>query len=232
MKLIEINQEIINIWKNHYMNSFPKTPIQYPKFKKNSILFIGMNPSDSDKGFNYSDNSKELFKLINSGNSSKVFLRQLIDHEKNALEEYPYFKPFEKISEELDNTPWDHVDMISFRDKNQTDIVKKLNKNILSNQLKILKKLILHINPKVIVVANAFASQTIKTQLNISTKVFDDEGFHLFEEKIPIFFSSMISYGRLDKGSYERLLWHIKKAIIWRKKYLIHNNKQLKKHKS
>jgi pseudouridine-5'-phosphate glycosidase len=71
------------------------------------------------------------------------------------------------------------------------------------------------IEPKVIVVSNAFVSNILQAELDI---VFDETlGCHFIDLKnkaYPVFFTSMLTGQRaLDKGSMMRLKWHIKRVL-------------------
>ena len=79
----QINQEIYNFWK-HEIKKSPKNtgkyhPLYYPDLTKKCILFIGSNPSFSDKGFNeicalpeWEENY--LSEIIKIGNYENYFL--------------------------------------------------------------------------------------------------------------------------------------------------------------
>jgi hypothetical protein len=73
------------------------------------------------------------------------------------------------------------------------------------------------IKPKMILVANSFASRIIQGELRPELKWNEEFGTNTVEIKdktVPIFFSSPLSGpGVLDTGSYERLRWHIKRTM-------------------
>ncbi len=119
--------------------------------------------------------------------------------------------------------------MFYFRETNQGETKKRIGypnnkeKSILNKfalaQLDILKEIIIGINPKVIVVVNAFASDIINDYglFKINKNEFEMEGYDILEidnKNIPIIFSSMLTGQRaLDNHSLRRLKWIIKKSI-------------------
>ena len=77
------------------------------------------------------------------------------------------------------------------------------------------KELILKAKPKVIVVVNAFASNILKKEFKL--EYAEEHGYHttrLNNQLVPVFLGSMISGQRaMDVYSYQRLKWHINKAL-------------------
>jgi hypothetical protein len=132
---------------------------------------------------------------------------------------------------EVDKALETHLDLFYYRETSQNKFKKRiefkekkdqsieLNK-FAEEQLELFLYILEIIDPKVIVVANAFISKIIinkfKDKLN-NVQLDSKEGFHRIfvnNKKIPIFFSSMLTQQRaLDLHSYERLVWHIKSAI-------------------
>ena len=169
-----------------------------------AILFLGINPSESENQPLYFK-----YKLEQRGN------------------ENPYFKKMEDISIFCKN-PWTHLDLFHFRKTNQEEIYQILESEngvaYLWEQLQLTGKLIKEAFPKVIVVSNAlagiFLGKEQDKQRNINVWlgydfVFDDKLGTYRWNNIPVFFSGMLSGQRaLDKGSYERLRWHIKKCLL------------------
>ena len=49
----------------------------------------------------------------------------------------------------------------------------------------------------------------------ISNRVFEQAGFPLFDDEIPLFFCISLNEWSSDNGSFARLKWHVKKAIVW-----------------
>lgn len=184
------------------------------KIHMNSLLFIGMNPSNLDNKIQDSD----FYNLSQDNNVYKKF-----------------FSKFEDISEYV-KLKWSHLDLLFFRNTNQNDIDCILHKDtkngldFISKQLDVSKKILENIRPKIIVVSNAKArfflgleksknkkGAEIHVWMGYDFKFDDTIGTYRITNKnsnlqnTPVFFTSMLSgQAALDKGSFERLKWHIK----------------------
>jgi hypothetical protein len=87
-------------------------------------------------------------------------------------------------------------------------------------QLQLSDKLIKYANPKIIVVCNALARLFLgkEKDLEKNDKIWLGYDFEFSENigtyywnKTPVFFTGMLSgQGQMDKGSLERLKWHIR----------------------
>jgi hypothetical protein len=96
-------------------------------------------------------------------------------------------------------------------------------KDFLSQQIQIAKELIIHIKPKIIVVANTLARDLMLKEHDLGVNFFDfkfNEVLGTYQisntelKDTPIFFTSMLTGQRaLDNGSFERLKWHIKNVL-------------------
>lgn len=181
------------------------------------VLFVGINPS-------YDGIPKE---------SNFYTKDQALGHK--------YFKPFENIKMKLESNynrkiVYSHTDLLVFRETDQSFITNELYKSeaglrFIMEQLKIAKKIVEYLNPKVIVVSNTQArtfigADRIKKEGKPDENVWMDYEFKFDEElgtqKVVnnvdfnpyVFFTSMLSGQRaLDNGSKERLVWHINKAL-------------------
>lgn len=230
MKNKQINTKIIKLWNKYFQNN-PEAyaPLFYDTFATNSILFVGMNPSFSAKGFTsiYKGSQyetvkqTEFFKWSNVSSHPDI-IDQCIAMDKHAYTNYSlYFgKPIE-IANKV-NLPWDHIDLFLYRETSQTSFMNRIMENGKLNQfaldqLAIFKDALAAVNPKCIVVSNAFGSEIVREYLKADIQWDEKRGFHWFTQgdvKVPIFFTSMLSGQRsLDRWSYERLVWHIKQAI-------------------
>lgn len=221
----KLNQRILNIWKEHFdeIKAFSNNeilwPVLSPEFHKNSILFIGINPS-GDTG-----NNRDKFLIKNKDNLyDKKKIEDLIKNEKENIwgNGYRvYFKPFQDISNEL-KTPFDHLDLYFFRMRSSKKyselLMKHKDSEFFKKQLGLsFETIIQDITPKVIFVANKEASRIFKEEFKKNIKLDEQEGFHVLSinnKKIPVFLSGMISSARyIDKYSLERITWHIGKAL-------------------
>lgn len=229
MKNREVNQKIINLWNSYFANDTDVyAPLLYDTFATNSLLFVGMNPSFSARGFKtifkgsqYEGLDSDFFKWSNVSKSEEN-IERCMDIDKHAYTNYPlYFgRPIEMAK--AVNLPWDHIDLFLYRETSQTSFMKrihegkKLNKFAL-DQLEIFRDVLAAVHPKCVVVSNAFGSQIVREYLKDKLEWDDKRGFHWYQrngEKVPMFFSSMLSGQRsLDRWSYERLVWHVRQAV-------------------
>ena len=166
------------------------------------IMFVGINPSYNE---NTGDKEKNIF------------------YDPTFVNTYRYFKEFVNISKEI-GLPWSHLDIAFVRETNQ-GLIKDTNKKnaplfleFLQKQYAISKEIIEMSKPAVIVVCNALASDWIRNDQSIEKYFDEDLGTYIIKngelKGTPLFYSGMLTGQRaLDKGSRERLIWHIKKAI-------------------
>ena len=198
---------IEEIWNNEKFNEIKIKERGYAiqdDIHTNSLMFIGINPS-----FNGDENS---FFYNNNQIESQI---------------HPYFRKFQQISEILD-IPWTHFDLLFVRETQQNEIEKifSLQNGVefIFQQLQISKEVIELARPKIIVVNNSLARKYFGLEKDIIKNEnlwmnfnfdFDPKiGTYLISDGIlkntPVFFTSMLTGQRaLDKGSYERLIWHI-----------------------
>ena len=163
-----------------------------------SILFIGINPSFSEK---------------------KTKVQESFFYSNHQQEEvHQYFRKFQDIAEKT-RIEWSHLDLLYIRQTDQKIVKSIFNDSIgnefLQKQLVISKAIIEKSKPKVIVVSNAYARDLFLDECKIKTRFDDNIGTHRIINNIhlvntPIFFTSMLTGQRaLDNGSYDRLVWHI-----------------------
>jgi hypothetical protein len=234
----DYKDRVQKIWEEHKNNSeiFPEDQIYrkhalLPKsIHKNRLLFIGMNPSFEKKSTIPKDEENIFFYPVSYENSKS---------------EIPYFKRFGEVASSS-KIKWTHLDLLFIRETNQKSIEKLTyiedGINFLNMQLDISFEIIEKSEPKLIVVANAFAAEFFGKKkskhgsFNIIWKGYnlifqsDDKDQITFNEeigtyeiqlngkKVPIIFSGMLSGQRaLDVGSLERLKWQIKMILEGKK---------------
>lgn len=201
--------QIDEIWNNSLYNNIEVLQRGYAihdRIKKNSILFLGINPSFSGK-------PKSISHFIN------------IDEDQKS---HPYFNRFKEIASKT-NLSWAHYDLFFFRETRQnfihTLLKDAVGTDFLYKQLELSREIILAAQPKIIVVSNTMSRHFMGFDKNRekNTGVWMDFDF-IFDHEIgtyritntelkdiPVFFTSMLTGQRaLDNGSYERLIWHIK----------------------
>jgi len=229
MKNPKINHKIIELWSKYFKdNPSVYAPIFYDDFKRNSILFIGMNPSFSLKGFKLILKNTEHSNInpISFFKWKNIFLNQnLIDDcikiENYSKNNYFYFDRFVEISKKI-GIDWQHIDLFLYKETSQKDFKehimdgKKLNQFAI-DQINLFKEILFEIKPQCIIISNAFASEIFREYFDNNLLWDKNKGFHWFvmeNKKVPIFFSYMLSGQRaLDRWSYERLVWHIGRAV-------------------
>jgi len=219
--------KVIDIWKKFKnINTLDKNGFEYrkspllPKYViKNTILFVGINPSFTKNSIiEVSNREIEFYQLVN-----------------NAENEIQYFKKFRNIAEYCNISNWTHLDLFFLRETNQK-IIEELsysNVDFLQEQLNVSFDIIKKATPKIIIVSNSLASEFFGKKkakhcklpkiwagydLDFSSKNFDkDLGTYLIminDKKVPILFTSMLSGQRaLDIGSFERLKWQVKMIL-------------------
>jgi hypothetical protein len=219
----------------------------YPKeLSKNKILFIGINPSFDDKNKknkNIIKQEGEAFEGHHEIGYNQIFFDEEISKKIPAKGYQSYFKIFEEISSKIekrngDYFSWTHFDTLPFREVNQKNITKLINKTkepkiykIVEKYIELSKQIIEESNPEIIVVSNAYVRNLFGYYDNENKKelenipkmfstVFDPKfGTHKIDDNGPlhgklVFFTSMLSGQRaLDIGSRDRLIWHIKHCL-------------------
>ena len=224
-------KEILKIWKayskedifNELNKEYRKSPLLPRYVQKNSILFIGMNPS-FPKGASLPLDETEIGFYDVNFNSTKIDL--------------PYFEKMKEIANYCRFNA-SHIDLLFLRETNQK-IIEKLSYTsieFLKEQLFISWEIITEAMPKVIVVSNALASEFFGKKKESKHKLLDkiwlgndfyfvnniwnkEPNFNnqigtyeieIKNKKTPILFCGMLSGQRaLDIGSFERLKWQIK----------------------
>jgi len=204
--------------------------VLFPDDRGRDILFIGCNPSTGEKTY-FDHEEHKLLRSWKYAKSKKDCRDRLVAIEQKSRTISKFFKKFIKIKEEfsllgLREISWGHIDLFFYRDTSQDHFKKFImgdsKKGILNEfgekQLSIAVDLINYISPKLIVVANSFASDMLSKKLNISDSQFnEDTGYHIITingKDTIIFFSSMLTGRRaLDNRSFERLKWHIRQAL-------------------
>ena len=203
MDISKFEDRIAAIWNVPEFKDFVGRPYLYNKtIIPNSLLFVGLNPSFDEKtpsiGHFY-----ELDQRVNG---------------------HAYFSKFPELSEHC-KLSWSHLDLLFFRETNQRHC-KELMKNqkggqqFLLAQLKLSKEILIASKPKIIVVCNALSGELMGRWKDKKKEhgVWMDLDFQMDKtigtprwEDIPVFFTSMLAGQRaLDKGSFERLKWHLK----------------------
>ena len=202
--------KLINIWAEATKLQIPYADrgFRFPtNLVTDSILFIGINPS-YNIGVNHNEYHNSFYSLNQQGKNHR------------------YFKKFEDIAKHTASN-WSHIDLFFYQETAQKsfyEILQNQNgKDFLSQQIQIAKELIIHIKPKIIVVANTLARDLMLKEHDLGVNFFDfkfNEALGTYQisnaelKDTPIFFTSMLTGQRaLDNGSFERLKWQIKNVL-------------------
>jgi len=250
IEVSEINEKLMVLWEDHFAKEkdpMALAPLQYPKLMTEAILFVGLNPSFSDDGWEkIVEKEKEKLGPILKGlkpadyfrwPSSEAFsVEGAITLEEKSRKHYSkYFGPIKTIAENL-GEEFEHIDIFAYRETNagktlSTVAKKKVDLNVFGRrQFDIFTELLKKLNPKVVVVNNASASHIYLTQREVGfcprTGVFTDsiDGGRAF----PVFFTAMLTGGHLDVFSRDRLYWHLSRTLgkeVPREAWSIYSNR-------
>ncbi|MBZ9628168.1 hypothetical protein LB450_08665 [Psychroflexus sp. CAK1W] len=225
----DYEKDVLAIWKKFEKHDifcnpdfeYRKHPLLPKIVNKDSLMFIGINPS-----YRKGSTIPEKEKNIGFYQTSK----------DEKFKDISYFEKMKEIAEYC-NTEWTHLDLFFIRETKQ-ELIENLSSSdieFLNLQLDISFEIIERANPKLIIVSNALASEFFgkkKSKHNGFKKIW--KGFNLifegkdstFNSKIgtyeiklnnkmtPIIFSGMLSGQRaLDIGSFERLKWQTKMIL-------------------
>lgn len=226
----KINQKIIALWNTHFSGDTDVyAPLFYDELHKDRLVFVGMNPSFSARGFKtilknteYADVDMVSFFKWHHISSNPKLIDDCIKMENYAYQNYPqYFgRPIE-IAKQV-GLKWQHIDLFLYKETSQASFMKRVRtKGVLNefgmDQIRLFEEILVMIEPRCVVVTNATASEILREYIKNDLLWDEKRGFHWFTrggKKIPMFFTSMLSGQRaLDRWSYERLVWHIGQAI-------------------
>lgn len=219
------NNLAIEIWERNFTpDGLTLIPLILPPLIRNKILFIGLNPSHNPEVFRriLATTEYSLVDLENFftwTNRNDLDLSTAIGIENAVKERHPYFKKCHEIGDDA-NLKWDHIDLFFYRETRQNAFKERFyagNRFTASAicQLELSKQLVNYIDPRLIIVINAFASTIFEDEFK--ARFDDDLGFHTIElnkRKVPVLLGSMLTGQRaLDRYSFQRLKWFVRKAI-------------------
>ena len=176
MNIDTINGRIIDLWQKYDKDvTGDLSPLLYKDFKRDALLFIGLNPSYSPRGFKkflkgsrYEGISADIAE-INKYHAFKnidKYRHDIMEMQAIAFEKYDYFNPIRDIAKYV-GIDWNHLDLFYQRITKQKTLRESLFKNgrihdFAVEQLKITTDIIDYLNPKVIVIINALARDIMK----------------------------------------------------------------------
>jgi hypothetical protein len=211
-----VEKTLNDLWRKYKGETFCELPPLYPKeIKENAIVFIGINPSISEK---------DKQEILNKKGDVDHFYDLHGGHKT-----HPCFKKFIDISEKT-GLDWTHLDILYIRETQQSsvgDLLKKPEGLDFINQQAILTKSIIdqllkQDSKTIFVVNNTLARRLLGKNISADKKQNvwmgydfewnEDFGTHAINGN-PFFFTSMLTGQRaLDNGSFERLVWQINRV--------------------
>lgn len=232
MEYYHLNNQITDLWNsfnvsfdNYHKEVINRVPSYLNKPKSNNkILFIGLNPAYQERKVTHKNYINYSFQHDISVDSIINFC-QINEHSKNP--EKPkwyyskYFNILHNFAKNLGEDGFEHCDLFLMRETD-SKIVKQMveSEGTLNEfgieQLNILKIHIENLNPKVIIIPNAMASEYYKQIILQNSNVDKEKGIYYTEitnKKIPTILCGSWQYGRLDKYTEAILVRHIKTAI-------------------
>ena len=248
----EFNDGLIKIWEDEFgkpgeSNNNVLAPMLYPDLIESpDILFVGINPSFKieDVLQIFLDNPRLTEEQIlnntmamefyrwNSYNYTKNKSKVFRDVEKIAKQTSGYYNVFNKFPGN-----WEHVDLFNVREMSQKILMSQIfiNKSKLrfnsfaEKNLELNIRIIEKLKPKIIIIANAKASDIFRS--------IDKDKLKIRElgcsewEGVPVFLCGMLSRQRaLDIYSRERLIWHVE-YVCAKKGIKLNNDKYSKQWK-
>lgn len=216
MDIKKLIEEDLRALKNKYQAKFGEYPLlSCDSVPKNGIIFIGLNPSISEK---------EKSELLKTSYDEFFYKHDTSKEHKH----HRYFNRIVDMANEL-GVAWGHLDLLFMRETQQKKIWELLQSkdglSFICDQLMISKKVIDEIidktdpKPKAFIVNNTLSRKFLGVEKNEELNKdiwmgydFDwDATIGTYRHKgIPFFFTSMLTGQRaLDIGSYQRLIWHV-----------------------
>lgn len=229
---------VLKIWQDHKDDDifkepdkeYRKHPLLPKEVIKNSLMFIGINPSFTKNG------------VIPEHEKNIGFYSTLNKDQKDIT----YFEKMKEIAKYC-KIEWTHLDLFFLRETNQKIIEGLTYSNIkfLNSQLDISFEIIEKSSPKLLIVSNALASEFFGKKKSTKHRSFKEKiwkGYDLYFENnfwnkeatfnveigayeiklnnklVPVLFSGMLSGQRaLDIGSLERLKWQSRMILEGKK---------------
>lgn len=217
---ILIKEKINSLWKEYKDEEFCQfPPLSMAEIPDDGLVFVGINPSLSKV-------TKENFL---KKNNTECEFRKL---SYNVKQDYRYYKKFFEIAEKTDLN-WGHIDVLYNRETQQKKVNQLLKtekghefiyKQCMITKI-VLDKIIDQGQRRIFVVNNTLARDLLGEYHKFKPKIKSNHfigydfiwnknfGTYTYKKNI-FFFTSMLTGQRaLDKGSFQRLIWHINYVI-------------------
>jgi hypothetical protein len=222
--MLEVNEALCQLWLDHHVaqHERPYAPMQYETPHQNGLLFVGLNPSFSDKGWktllpHIGIDGFDPYQFFGWPRPDNFNMEVAYKVERVARERYQFFAPHRALAEAV-GMQWDHIDLFAYRMTAQKDamhlFVEKGNAvkptRFGQQQLGLLEKMLAAARPRAVIVVNSLASRIYQ---HLRNPGFDSKkGCYLDTitgHPFPVFYSGMITGGGMDVHSRERLFWQI-----------------------
>lgn len=232
--IAELNADLFKLWSELCdPDTTPYVPLPFREPSKQGVVFVGLNPSFSDRGWDcLTAKSRAVgetfpdphtFYRWTKGMSVADFdVETAIGMEDRARRWYAYFDPCRELAAIL-GLDWEHLDLFAYQETKQARAASRLFVAPIRNrqpspfgerQLELFREVLVRARPKLVVVINALASDVYKRSW--SPKFNAEDGYYvdrIGEASVPVFFSGMLTGQRaLDVSSRERLYWHVARA--------------------
>lgn len=213
----QINRKVLDLWNDQFGRQafLQRWPLICPEPFQAGLVVVGCNPAMPESSYYQ-------VPIYKAEEVTDDIIKKLALQEEKAREDYQYYEPFHRLAKKLE-LPLEHVDLFFYRESSQKavqDLIttdgKSLN-DFGSKQVQLAVKLIELAEPKIILVANAFAARIFKQYFELTS--LGDDGLYwvtLNGNRVPVFLSGVFkAKGRqvLDGHTYERLVWHMKTAL-------------------
>lgn len=135
IRMNNVNKKIIELWKERGKNytKSERGPILYPPMKKDSILFVGFNPSFNIKSvqkflneLKIEDEPENFFKFNSEKWDDDSYIRKVVQFEEYSISKYPYFDKMKDLSKYLgfEESEFNNVDLFQIRKTNAKETVR------------------------------------------------------------------------------------------------------------
>lgn len=120
-----LNDEIKNLWNQaDSVETLERQPLFYHKLKKDCVLFVGINPSFSPRGFksflkDHKDFSNFDASTFYKHPNANFDIKKSLEIENEARNKYAYFNKFKAITKD-----YEHIDLFLIRETNQAKLKK------------------------------------------------------------------------------------------------------------
>lgn len=196
-----IENRLAVIWNTYQgkasMDILSRRPVFSAEGERDSILFVGVNPSYIPEDDN---------NLTESGNRQSLFYTS----QYGAANASAYFKELEKFAD-MAGYPYSHINLLYARENNR-DLLLNTDEGFIREQLELTYDTILQLNPVAIVFFSEYCRQLIYGHDRWVAPDSESNGHYTLRGTlIPVFFTEDIM--AMSRSSRESLVNEIRKSI-------------------